>query len=322
MKIEYSPNDYTPVEEGLCFGFSTESEEPTDVEVEVVNADTEEVVAVKLLRQVVSGEVNIAPYVERFSQREPQLVGEGGSSLSQLESVRYKIRIGEVESESVAVSPIRCGFSAPALLTTMPLRRKIFCDGCDELLFAVQDNTDVKVIITPNIGAVKSLSYKAVSGVMRLLFTPSELGQDAKRIYVQIKLNAQELCCVEYEVLQRRGRSLCVAWESECGSVERYIFPMTYALRNEVTKQRVGDGNNLNAVAITRSKIVRAMSNYEPRNVVAALSEIIASPKVWFEYDGRWHKVDVVTSEECYNLFGEPDFVELDLRVESRRVVL
>ena len=302
MKIEYSPNDYTPVEEGLCFGFSTESEEPTDVEVEVVNADTEEVVAVKLLRQVVSGEVNIAPYVERFSERAPQLVGE-------------------VESESVAVSPIRCGFSAPALLTTMPPRRKIFCDGCDELLFAVQDNTDVEVIITPNVGAVKSLSYKAASGVVRLLLTPSEFGQDAKRIYVQIKLNAQELCCVEYEVLQRRGRSLCVAWESECGSVERYIFPMTYALRNEVTKQRVGDGNNLNAVAITRSKIVRAMSNYEPRNVVAALSEIIASPKVWFEYDGRWHKVDVVTSEECYNLFGEPDFVELDLRVESRRVV-
>ena len=322
MKIDFSPNDYTPIEQGLCFGFSTESEEPTDVEVAIVNADTDEVVATQLLRQVVSGKVNIARYVERFSQREPKAFGKEGSSLSLLEVVRYKIRIGDVESESVAVSPLRYEFSAPALITKMPLRRKIFYDDCDELLFAVQDSTDVDVVIMPNIGAVKSLSYKAASGVVRLLLTPSEFGQEARRVSVLIKLNAQDWCSVEYEVLQRRGRSLCVVWESACGSMERYIFPMTYALRNEVTKQRVGDGTNLNAVAIMRSKIVRAISNYEPCDVIAALSDIIASPKVWIELNALLHRVDVVTSEESYNLLGEPNFVELDLRIESRRVAL
>lgn len=63
MRIYKLSNDFTPRHEGLLFGIETEFDEPQDVEVEVVDVATNEVVATQLLHEVTYAEVNIAPYV-------------------------------------------------------------------------------------------------------------------------------------------------------------------------------------------------------------------------------------------------------------------
>ena len=69
MKITKISNDFTPLSEGIFFGVNSESREPSDLVVEVVDVATDEVVAVQQLRGVIEAHVNIAPYLNRFAER-------------------------------------------------------------------------------------------------------------------------------------------------------------------------------------------------------------------------------------------------------------
>lgn len=321
MRIDFVPKNYTPIEQGLLFGFTTESDEPTDVTVEIIDAASGEVVATQQLLQVVSGVVNIAPYVERFSEREPLTASVAISSLAEAESARYKIRIGDVESQEVVVSPVRCEVETSALITEMPTRRRVARGDCDELLFMVGAATDVEVAIVPNSGAALHLSMPNAQGVMRLVVATGAF-EKATSLTLRISLNGEVWSEVEYDVRPTRKHALRMVWESACGSFERYTFLSAYAVRREVEKQRVGNGKNLDTVSAIASESLKVMSNYEPQGLVATLSDIIAAPRVWIECKGGLERVDVLTTEVGYSLFDEPDYVELELRREKRRLSL
>lgn len=322
MKIEFIPKDYTPIEQGLLFGFTTESEEPSNVEVQIVDADTEQVVATQRLMQVVSGVVNIAPYVERFEEREPALPSEALSAITEAERAHYKIRIGEVESGVVTISPIRREVVLPDLVTKMPLHRTLTHGDCDELLFVVAPETDIEVDIESDLGESLSLLKSNAEGAMRLVLATAEFDKKATRLSLSVKLNGAVWHQVEYDLVPSRKQALRMVWETSCGAFERYTFPVAYLLRSEVEKQRVGNGRNLDTVSVLHSKSVKVVSNYEPRSVVAALSDIIASPKVWYEGKEGLVRVDILTSATDCNLFGEPDCITLELRTTKRRVSL
>ena len=322
MKIDFIPEDYTPVEQGLLFGFSTESDTPIDVEVEIIDADSEEVVAVQILREVVSGVVNIAPYVQRFSEREPLASTITACSIKtfELEKARYKIRIGDVESAAVVVSPLKRVITAPDMVTDMPLRRRFSNGESDEVIFVVDGPTDVVAYIEADNGNAVSLSKRQAEGAVRLAIASSHFGKGVKHISVEIELDDNLWQRLEYEVVPRRKHAVRLAWESASGSIERYSFPMCYEQRCEVKKQRCETDSGFEAVAINHIKSIRLLSDYEPRSVISALADIIASPKVWIDSKTSGLKrVEVLSSTEKYNLFGEPDCIELELLETQRR---
>lgn len=323
MKIDFIPENFTPVEQGLIFGFSTESDTPQDVEVEIIDAQSDEVIATQLLLRVISAAVNIAPYVERFEKRAPISCQEAASHLEELEVARYKIRIAGVESDEVVVAPLRCEVVTPDIITVMPQHRKIACEGCDELIFAVEEGAIVEVQLLASDGESLSFAKQAESGLLHCVVAPTDFAEGVTSITLQIYLNGEEWRTLEYEIVPQRRHAMQVAWVSSThGTIERYIFPILSSWRNGVDKQRMGEGAKLKAVAATISNSIKLRSDYEPQATIAALADIVAAPKVWVEFDGAWVQVDVLTSESGYNLFGEPDLVELEFGIVNRRELL
>ncbi len=321
MKIDFIPQNFTPAEEGLLFGFSTESEEPLDVEIEIVEGDDDTVVGIQKLYQVKEGVVNIAPYVTRFNNRKP-CVGKGAvRGLEALESMCYKIRIGEVESESIRVSPLRRKVHPVEVVTSMPERREIALGECDEVVLSVEPNMEVEADISCN---KESVLYTMVSndGLVRFLFSPDEFGASSAKADVVLTANGNIVKELEYRVQPRRKRSLRLAWISEAGAIERYTFPMAYSQSSRATKRRIEGCEGVEVVALSAEESVKVVSYHEPRTTIEALSEIVSSPAVWVEVEGELRKVDILTSEVEYSKLGQLDRITLEVRLKREVVVL
>ena len=63
MKITKLSDNFTPIHKGIYFGIETEESAPTNLEVEIIDSSTSEIVATQQLREVTSATINIAPYL-------------------------------------------------------------------------------------------------------------------------------------------------------------------------------------------------------------------------------------------------------------------
>ena len=130
-----------------------------------------------------------------------------------------------------------------------------------------------------------------------------------------------EVASLCYNIVAPSGRGVRLAWLSSEGSIERYTFPVTHSITLNAERERVGDGEILRTVACRSESRLEVASRYEPRATIAALSEIVASSRVWLVAEEDI-EVDVVTATTTQGLFGEPSAVVLSLRLWQREEAL
>ena len=320
MKLTKISDDFTPLHHGILFGIDTESDEPADIVVEIVESESGEVVATQRLRKVCQAEVNIAPYIERTKGRTPHT--SHTSTFSEATTAKHHIRIGEAQSEAVITSVNLEPATTPSLLTTMPLARKIAYGEQDELLLAVGAGSQISAHITTNNEESLSLEYTSTSGMVIFTLATKDFDLWADRIEVELECNGKSLGTLRYTITPTYKGSTRLAWISEVGSIERYSFPAI------TSTSRKAERTLINAIAsreVIRSRtelFLTLQSHYEPKATIASLSRIISSPKVWIERQNGAQEVAVTTSSLDTNLFNEPSAVTLTLSVESREEVV
>ena len=318
MRLEKLSNNFTPLREGILFGIDTESDIPTDVLVEIVDDSTNEVVAVQQLRGIVTGEVNIAPYIPDFAGYVPTT--ESHIHFCEAPVATYRIRIGEVISEPISVSVNNESASAlPSLHSAMPRSRSISYGETDELLLLGNKGADYEVTITADTGEALYFDYLSPAGAAILCISTEDFGTDPHSLEVDIHCDGVSLGLLHYRLRPRYNSSARVAWLSRKGSIEYYTFLVTSKALLTSQKSCIETLKGRHLVASSSECEMTLVSRYEPRETIQALAEMVCSSMVWLEIDDGWAEVVITSTNVEYNLFGEPDNLRVNLCIWSNK---
>lgn len=316
MNFQKISNDFTPCHEGLFFAIDTEADEPQDVMVEVVDVSADEVVATQRLREIRSAELNIAPYIKPFAEQRP--FRSATTMFADAPLKHYTIRNEEAEAEPLAVSVNRSHVELPSVVTSMPLSRTIAYGEVDELLIFAEPESAIEVNIVADTGEDVAIEYITTSGATTLCISTKDFGKKVRNLDVDLSCNGVEFCALHYRVVPSRKGALRLAWVSDCGSIERYTFPVVVKSQRKGDREFIDTLGGRRVVRTTAESIISVRSHYEPRATVEAIAQVLSSPNVWVEYSNRYQDVGVLSTAVDVDVFGEPECVMLALQ-EWRR---
>lgn len=319
MRFIKLSGDFTPIHQGIFYDVDTESNAPSEVVVEIVNANTGEVAASQLLRGISSAKVNIAPYLPRFAERKPHKPDH--STFVEVPTATFYLRANGVISESITISVNLCDTSASTtIISSLPALRRIAYGECDELLVRVPQNGVIAATITADNGESLSIERVASTGITALSISTKDFGTNIDTLHVELTHNGEVFNRIDYLVVEPQKSSVRLAWVSESGSIERYTFPRI-GVSCKVGKRYFNTESCRATASATIERNWVLTSRYEPRATIEALSHIISSPKVWIEEEAM-REIEVCTSQINYNLFNEPDVIELEICELRREVAL
>ena len=303
MKLTKISKDFTPLDVGIIFGIDTESDTPNNLQVEIVESLSGEVVATQQLRQVCQAELNIAPYIERFAERTPSQ--RPYTTFTDAPTATHHIRIGDATSHSTTTSVNRVQVATPALVSAMPHLRTIPQGGHDEVMILADEGALISANITTDKGEELSLDYTSPTGAVLLTLATADFALECRTIEVALSCDGSQIGQLRYNIAPNRKSAVRLAWISEQGTIERYTFPALTSATHKADEHTV-----------------TLQSHYEPRATIDALAQIVAAPKVWIERNSSYREVEVATSTIDYNLFGEPDSIAIALSVKRGEEVL
>lgn len=317
MKITKLSNNFAPRHKGIFFGIDTEGTTPTNFVVEIIDADTAEVVATQQLREVTSAEVNIAPYLPRFEEYQPAPALY--TTISDTPYARYKIRVGEVESEAVIVSVNRIeAGEVPTIITAMPNRRRIYRGECDEVLIITDGGKSISAEITSDTGEQLHIEHYVATGAGTLTLSTEDFGADIKSLEITLYCEDEVFGRLHYSVKSAPKTATRLAWLSDAGSIERYTFPVSHKVERSVERKTALSPEGVQTT-LCRTKLCQSLSSqFEPSATIKALAEIASSTKVWVESQEGLKSVEVMSHSIEQNLFGESDCVCLDICTLNR----
>ena len=319
IQITKIPADFTPIPDGLCFGI--ECSEPSDVEVLVIDAQSDEVVGRKLLYGVNEAQFDIAPYVARFEPIAP--VVSGSSIITPAPIAEYRIEANGRASETIRVSNNLSLPLSQGVITTAADVRHIAHGEHDELRIISRPGAPIRADLTTDEGYTLSLDYTSSPGYATLHLATADLPVTTRRAELCILSDDMTVREITYHFVPRYGESCRLAWLSEVGSVERYTFPTVSRLtrRAERTECRSADGGAFGVRSRTES-VMRLTSGVECRATIASIAGIVSAPMVWVEDGGRVERVDLLTTEVRTHAFGKPDTVTAEICRSGKEVRL
>lgn len=317
MKITKISNDFTPLHKGILFGIDTETEEPTDLLVEIIEGTDDKVLARQRLRGVTKSQINIAPYIERAKEHTPSQIRS--SNVFNIPTTTHRIRIGNVVSESITTSFNTDIVTLPSIVSTMPYSRRIARNEIDELLIMANAGDSISVAITTSTNDGFNFRLNATTGAVLLSIYPADFDADSCNMKVVVSCNGQSIGAIHYDIVPSFANSTRLAWISERGSIERYTFPVVVASQYLADKRSIRTTKGNQVVSSTTQHTISVSSRYEPHATAEALTYLTSSPRVWIEDESGCTEVEVLSSTTGKNLFNEPDCVSLDLLVWSRK---
>lgn len=304
MTLTPFSENFAPLDEGVFFTVNAGEEGPADIRLDIVDSMSGNVVATQQLRGVRRTKVNIAPYINRFTERTPSQYPY--ATFNDAPTAIHHIRVEEKCSSSIITSVNLVRPTLPAIISAMPLSRSISHGESDEVLILAEEGDSITAELTSDKGEELAIEYTSTTGAVIFTLSTNDFHQDTRTVDVAFACNGTPLGTIRYNLAPRYKRSARLAWISEQGTIERYTFPtIAFATREKGAKRTVA-----------------LQSHYEPCATIEALAEIVASPKVWLEREGTYREVTVATSTINYNLFNKPDSIILTLSSEGREEAL
>lgn len=307
MKLQKLSKDFTPAHEELLFAINTQTDEPQDVVVEVVDLVADEVLATQRLREIREAQVNISPYIKPFTEHLPTRFTH--TMFDDAPTAKCTIRFGEESADALTVSVNRAPVEQPSLVSTMPFSRTIAHGESDELLIFAEPGSLLEANIVADTGESCSIEYVSIMGATKLYISTKDFGKKVRSLEVELSCNGVEFSALHYRVVPSHKGSVRMAWISDCGSIERYTFPVVVKSQRKAERESIDTVEGRRVVRSVAESILSVRSFYEPRATIEAIAQMLSSTRVWIEYPKLYREVEVLDSVLDVNIFGEPECV-------------
>ena len=318
MKFVSIPNYGASWREPLIYSFSTETSEPSDIVVDILEASTQESIGRMKLYGVTRGMVNIAPYVARRASLAPI---EGGSELVVIPSpsaVAVVVKVNDLYSEE------RLFFRSELFRgASMSLSRIV---GTQE----IERGDAIRLTLCPKGRLWVAVSYSRSASLqpkdcvvdgnatpMELLLTTDDLKVgDVVTVNLQYEFGAVQ--SFRYRVHPRRSTSRRLLWYNSQGGIESYTFGHSIRIGYSVDVQSVDKCMGETRRRADGELRYRLCSGQESMTMLEHVAELLLSPVVYKCSGVQSEQVDVVSREVAYDKNGELHNMTLEVREEWR----
>lgn len=321
LYITSIPKDFTPIHRGLIF--CVESDDVADLEIKILNAESQNVAGTKRFTAVTEAVIDIAPYITRFTAMRQPLIGS--SRLEELPSDSYYIIATDGQnSETSDVVIVSCNLDTPqqGVNTVMPLPRNIVYGEQDDVRLQAPILSTVVAEVVSDRGESLTLELLSGSGAVVLHLSTEDFSPLTKSLTVTLYFNDILNQSFTYSIIPQYGGSQRVAWVSQSGTIERYTFPVIESQELTVNRHAVTHSGNLKqTVRYTTKRTYTLNSECENTKTIESLSAIIAAERVWFENGGELTEVSVEQNSVVTHSFGKVGSVSLTFSEQREEVV-
>lgn len=323
MQFTQIPSQHAPLGGELRYGVGHDA--ATSIGIRIADAADETLLGAKRFAEVSAVSFDIAPYLRPLVRFVPT-VGPTGPRSAAGRTIGAVVTAAEEPSgdgdpaagaPAAATAPARTflpaaeAVEAPALLTSMPLRRLIAAGEGEELTLLTAASQQVAIVAETDCGTVEETHLLAGAGLHLFRIDTTEF-LPLRRLTV----DAGACGRVVYEVVARPEGAVRLAWRSRAGSVEHYTFPVEVAALCETTKRRAyGPDGHVAVAATQRSRLLR--SAYERPEVLEALAELNSSPEVWLA-GAEYLPVDVAEGQRAEFRYGTLGCFEVTIRPKRK----
>lgn len=323
MKFTSIPEAYASFREPLLYAFDTEAE-AHDVEVKIINAQTQKVIGKKMLYGVTTAQIDIAPYVRGQMQlKMPERVVQCGEvELNQ--QIYVKVEVDGVSSAVRRFMAAKVDLEqAWQLLTSQLPYRTMACDEFDIISYFAYPDMVVEVVVESSGKGSERVSFSPASGGQcAVAVTAQGLGESVDGLKVTIKVDGQSVAELNYDIKPNLSGARRLVWLNEWRAPECYTFPLRKGVLIKATRKHMESVWGREAAALESENELKLISAYEPKAQIEALGRILSSEQLWLVEGGELQRVNLLTDRVMPAEYGEMGMIEVDVRAAEEGVKL
>ncbi|MEG1622348.1 MAG: hypothetical protein RR330_03135 [Alistipes sp.] len=317
------PNNYASLYQPLIYAFE-DQEPPRTLDVEIMDAPSGKILAAKRLYRTSSGEIDIAPILQRMVQFQPTTNLTTGFELAAKRSMTISLRIGADASVARTFLASEQLLEPSVLHTTLPLERLIARGEADELTLmsgvGIVEVTALTGSLVDHRGFLPPTN-QPFPHVFRLCTT--DFGKaDTITVALYTAVGGTLLAKIRYTLTDPMVEGVRIAWVSRVGSLEHYTFPLRHALEEVQGRQIAATTAGLMATTTTHEQRLTICSAYEPQALLRALVEIGSAQQIWQATARGYTAVEIVPESHTICCYGALKALQFTLRPTTSNAVL
>lgn len=323
MKFTSIPQSYSSFYDALPYTVDAEGV-TGDIEIVVSDAATGERLGSKTLCDSTGGTVDIAPMLRSVVRyRLPERVDRCAVVDT---GAQLKVAVTANGTAAAVRNFIAARVDLGALYTLLEAqgeRRTLAADEYDMVSFFSMPDAVAEVVVEAFGSGYEFMTLEPPSGGQRsVAITPRGFAETPQRIVVTVRIDGEAVSTIEYAIVENPSTARRVAWLDEQHAPELYTFPVSSEMTLIASRRRCLTSEGRRTVAVERDATLRVVSAYEPRAQLAALSEIIVSPRVWMVEGGVCREVDILTDTLMMADSGALGSIAVTLREQRKEARL
>ena len=323
MKFISIPEAHSSFRTPLLYAFDTEAE-AHDVEAQIIDADTNEVIGRKKLYGVTTGEIDISPYLcRRVRQQLPASV-DGCGEVDCSMQVRVKVVVDGVTSPVRRYIAAQVDLSQPyqALMTQIP-QRTMACDEFDIISWFAHPEIVVEVVVESFGNGTETITIRPDGvGQQAVAITALDFENIPDSLRATVMVDGVATTVIDYEIKPNLHGARRVAWLNEHLAPELYTFPLRKGVLVKATRKLMETVWGREAATLECANELKLISAYEPQAQIKALAAILSAERLWLIEGGVPQRVELVIDRVLCAPCGEMGMVEVDIRAAEEGVRL
>ena len=281
MRFVSIPQNGASWSKKLVYSFDTELDERTDVDVEIYNQTTHQLIARKRMYGVTRAEVDIAPILRSAIEMSITSV-ETSRAISSPMGCKVTVGIMGLMSVERLFCATEMSLSSPQMMSYVP--EKLSVGYGEKLAFSVLAPRGLQIRITeyaPSSRRTITLNPDSSLVFYDVVICTTDLRGDVERIVLSVVSGSAEIARFECSVEPKLPTGRRLVWRNRRGGIESYLFPKSLPLVTEVDVDSFNTSAGLMAKLRGTQERYRLCSALEYGEALHSLREIIYAPYLY-----------------------------------------
>lgn len=316
MKFVSLPPNGSSWQRALLYTIDTESAVPEDLVVEIIDTESDSVIATKRLYGVTSAQIDVAPYLRSLCDMRIN-TSTLCSVMRSYTSYRIALRVGDLRSE---VRLFGLESLNPTLFTLLSnIGDESQVEYGDTAILSLYTPTPLKVVVhayTESGRRQFQTSWGVAEHSVDVVIPTAIMSLSVVYFTVDLYCGQTLAKTLRYNVVPADERTRRLCWRNERGGVESYTFPHSLRLASGAVVDRFDLNSGALSLLRSASTEYRLSSAVEPHEELERIAGIIRSPYVYEIAAGKIKELHINDRTLEYGDHGRLSQVVIGIREE------
>lgn len=315
MKFISIPTNGSSWREPLIYKFTTDSIEPEDVYIEIIDTASNKTIGDMMLYGITTGEIDISSFVAYKCSLTPS------SSLRPISIQRssaakiIRVSINGVTSAERLFFRSKINTNTIGTLSSHTPNQIIEQGDAWRLTMYAKSNISVKMSYSSNPTSQTTSSITTNGYPIELRFLTSNM-QVGDIVTLEATYDNDQTQLFTYKIVERGATSKTLMWYNTNGGIEQYTFDHAVKISCSVEVNHDNSTNSQQLRVVKGKTKSRLCSGYESNDTIRHITQILLSPVIYTDKSQTPITVELDTHEVTFNDKGELHSITLNISEE------